>query len=747
MASRSLRSFAALLLGVSVATCGGGGDSSGPDNPNTGGGGVTVSLSPASLSIVRTRSASTTVTVARPGSTPPSVTLSTNVGAGITATFDPPSLSGGRLSSTLTIALSPSSGVGSFTLYIAATPTSGDTTSAVAQLSITVTAEPTVTVAKAGSGTGTVTSNPAGINCGGVCSAPFFSDVTLTAAPASGSAFASWSGQCTGTDLTCTFTPRAGSIVTATFNSTAPSFTLAASPSTLSVQQGSTGSATITTSRINGFTSPVTVTASGVPTGVTATFNPTSITGTQSTLTVGVAPSVPAGNYPITVTGTGSGVAPKTATFSLVVTPASGSSGTIALNFADCDPTQRPIWLATQSGGGAWTRVNGTNNTFAFNVAGATGIAYVTQNGSEYATFVQYFSAAELTAVATGPGICGSTEQTGTKRVMGTFANYGGTATSYWTMALGGVFASGDTASVLGPGYTLTNVAAGPRDLIAARIGVSKPFTQAQTMIVRRATNYANNGFIPLLDIGINGPETFTPVQIFTTVTNRGGDSTIASVALVTKQGRSTDYYTTPPSPNDVNRYPALPSDRIQDGEYHLVSVFATANPANPTSFRFTELLQHAPANRTITLGPPINPATVTTLGASAPLRLRAQVASQTDYNGAAEADYTQSDRSVSITSTAAYVGGLPTTWSLDVPDLSSAGYDPTWGLRAGQNVDWGVVALSADNLASFAGGALVDNAQILGAASLGSTAASQARATMRVGPARSIADLMRRVP
>jgi subtilisin family serine protease len=77
-----------------------------------------------------------------------------------------------------------------------------------------------LTVAKSGSGTGVVTSNPAGINCGSTCSAPFpeYTYVTLTATPSPGSVFVGWSGYCDGPQPTCTVSMYYSQTVTAYFN-------------------------------------------------------------------------------------------------------------------------------------------------------------------------------------------------------------------------------------------------------------------------------------------------------------------------------------------------------------------------------------------------------------------------------------------------------------------------------------------------------------------------------------------------
>src|SRR5260370_35995661 len=53
-------------------------------------------------------------------------------------------------------------------------------------------------------------------------------------------------------------------------------YTLSASPGSITVVQGTSGASTITVTPVNGFNSSVSLSASGLPSGVTATFNPTS---------------------------------------------------------------------------------------------------------------------------------------------------------------------------------------------------------------------------------------------------------------------------------------------------------------------------------------------------------------------------------------------------------------------------------------------------------------------------------------
>ncbi|HEY7949826.1 MAG TPA: hypothetical protein VID51_03215 [Solirubrobacterales bacterium] len=91
-------------------------------------------------------------------------------------------------------------------------------TGRIAKAVFTAVGQRALAVSKAGAGKGTVTSSPAGIDCGSICTAEMAvgTKVTLTATAAAGSRFAGFSGACTGA-TSCRVTMDEARDVTATF--------------------------------------------------------------------------------------------------------------------------------------------------------------------------------------------------------------------------------------------------------------------------------------------------------------------------------------------------------------------------------------------------------------------------------------------------------------------------------------------------------------------------------------------------
>jgi hypothetical protein len=87
-------------------------------------------------------------------------------------------------------------------------------------LSASFTDSLSLSVSVIGTSGGTVTSSPAGINCGSTCSAnfPIGTQVTLTASPAATWGFSGWGGACSGIANSCTVTTNASTNASATFS-------------------------------------------------------------------------------------------------------------------------------------------------------------------------------------------------------------------------------------------------------------------------------------------------------------------------------------------------------------------------------------------------------------------------------------------------------------------------------------------------------------------------------------------------
>jgi glucuronoarabinoxylan endo-1,4-beta-xylanase len=107
----------------------------------------------------------------------------------------------------------------------------------------------------------------------------------------------------------------------------ASGFTLTPSASTLSVKQGASGTDTITVTDTGGFTGTVSFNATGMPSGVTASFSPTS-SASSSVLTLTASTTATLGAFTITITGT-SGSTTATTAVTLSVSSSGGSPCTV----------------------------------------------------------------------------------------------------------------------------------------------------------------------------------------------------------------------------------------------------------------------------------------------------------------------------------------------------------------------------------------------------------------------------------
>ena len=92
---------------------------------------------------------------------------------------------------------------------------------------------------------------------------------------------------------------------------TVSSFNLSAGPTSLTLMQGASGQVTVTAAHVAGFNSPVTLSVTGLPGGVTASFSPVTIPAPgdgSSTLSIRAASNATAGTFNLTLKASGGGI-------------------------------------------------------------------------------------------------------------------------------------------------------------------------------------------------------------------------------------------------------------------------------------------------------------------------------------------------------------------------------------------------------------------------------------------------------
>jgi Abnormal spindle-like microcephaly-assoc'd, ASPM-SPD-2-Hydin len=153
-----------------------------------------------------------------------------------------------------------------------------------------------------------------------------------------------------------------------------PNFNLATSPNSVTIIQGNSGTSTITVNPFNGFDGSVQLSASGLPSGVTAGFNPNPTT-TTSTLTLTATGSAAIGTVTVTITGV-SGSLTRTAYLSLTVEPAvtgiSVSPTALVFGAVVVEATSKAKTTTLTNGGSATLDINSITTSGDFALATST---------------------------------------------------------------------------------------------------------------------------------------------------------------------------------------------------------------------------------------------------------------------------------------------------------------------------------------------------------------------------------------
>ena len=272
-------------------------------------------------------------------------------------------------------------------------------------------------------------------------------------------------------------------------SSTTASFTIAPSSSTLSVTQGSTATDTITVTDVNSFSGSVTLTASGLPTGVTAAFGTNPTTG-SSVVTFTAGSSATTGTSTVTITGTSGSLTASTtialtvsASQSFTLAPSSsgvsvtqGSTATDTITVTDVGGFTGSVTLAASGLPTGVTATFATNPTtgssvvtFTASSSATTGTSTVTITGTSGSLTASTTISLTVAASSTTGFACHVTYTISSQWAGGFGAavalkNSGTTAWTSWTLTW--TFANGQTISQLwngtatqsGSGVTVTNL-------------------------------------------------------------------------------------------------------------------------------------------------------------------------------------------------------------------------------------------------------------------------------------------------
>lgn len=192
-----------------------------------------------------------------------------------------------------------------------------------------------------------------------------------------------------------------------------PNFSLSASPSSLTVTQGSSGSSTVTVTPSGGFTGSVTLSNSALPSGVTATYGTNPTTG-SSVVTFTASSGATTGTSSVTITGT-SGTLTHTTSISLTINPTATPNFSLSASPSSLSVTQGSSGSSTVTvtpSGGFTGSVTLSNSALPSGVTATFGTNPTTS--TSVLTFTASSTATTGTSTITITGVSGTLSHTTT---------------------------------------------------------------------------------------------------------------------------------------------------------------------------------------------------------------------------------------------------------------------------------------------------------------------------------------------
>lgn len=360
-----------------------------------------------------------------------------------------------------------------------------------------------------------------------------------------------------------------------------------------------------------------------------------------------------------------------------------GQTRSITVNL--CSGLAPGVWFAYQNQGGPWTRV--TPNSSGQIVFDATEKVSVASAASLFGlTFTEILNATATELEATASTSC--EEDFGDRSMSGTVTGLSGEESA--RISAGGSF---DLATATSPSWLLEDLPNLALDIVATRYATA--FTQPANRVVVRRGVTPNNGSVAALDFsGAESAALESAIVTFTGIPANGSLSMATSVR--TASGTNHELADMQSSPVGATSqgvaYVSLPASLRIASDMHFMSAAAYNSIATQT----IEHYYKAPAAKTLAFGPIISEPTITNPATSPIVRPRVQVASQAAYSSALVVDLGESigetSRYVGIITTAGFLGGVPATWDVSVPDMSAAEYNPDWGLET-TTYNWSISA------------------------------------------------------